>query len=67
MGMNLSCLFPEIFHIILYEHQQGGKGVMCENEIMSDLCPDGCSNPMWHAINCYPLQNHIELDTTGYT
>jgi hypothetical protein len=46
MGQNLSCLFPGTFHIILYEHEQEGKGDMCENEIMSDLYPDGCSNPL---------------------
>jgi hypothetical protein len=31
MGQNLSCLFPGTFHIILYEHEQEDKGVMCEN------------------------------------
>ena len=33
-GMNISCLFPESFHIILYELQQGGKG----SRVKTRLC-----------------------------
>jgi len=36
MEQNLSCLFPETFHIILYEYELGGR-VMCENEIYVGL------------------------------